>query len=66
MDEREEESCANFNNKDGDETYNNVKQEAQVPIYSGAKILKLSTTLLLLNLKTTYGWSDDSLDSFFK
>ena len=32
MDEGEEYPCGNFNRKDGDETYNKVKEEDQVPI----------------------------------
>jgi len=64
--EGEDEMYDNFNNKDGYEIYNKVKQEFQLQIYSGAKISKLSATLLLLNLQTTYGWSNDSLDSLLK
>ena len=42
MDEGEEDPCGNFNSKDGDETYNKVKKETQIPIYNGAKVSKLS------------------------
>jgi len=63
MDEGEEETYGNFNNQDDEETYNKVKKEVHVPIYSGAKISKLSATLLLLNLQTTYGWSDNYVNS---
>ena len=66
MDEGEEDPCGHFNSKDGDDTYNKVKKEAQIPVYNGAKVSKLSATLLLLNLQTTYGWSDNSLDSLFR
>ena len=59
---REEDPCGHFNRKDGDDTYNKVKKKAQIPIYNGSKVSKLSATLLLLNLQTTYGWSDNSLD----
>ena len=36
-----------------------------MPIYNGEKVSKLSATLLLLNLQTTYGWSDNYVDSLF-
>jgi len=55
MDEGDEDPCAHFNSRDGDETYRKVKEEAQVPIYKGAKVSKLSAMLLLLNLQTRYG-----------
>ena len=50
MDEGKKDPYGQFNSKDGDDTYNKVKKEAQISIYNGAKVLKLSATLLLLNL----------------
>ena len=66
MDEGDEDSCAHFNNRDGDETYHKVKVEAQVPIYKGAKGSKLSAMLLLLNLQITYGWSDNYANALLR
>ena len=66
MDEGAEDPCAHFNSRDGDETYHKVKEEAQVPIYKGSKVSKLSATLLLLNLQITYGWSDNSVDALLR
>ena len=66
MEKGDEDPCAHFNSKDGDEIYHKVKEEAQFPIYKGAKMSKLSATLLLLNLQTMYGWGDNYVDALLR
>lgn len=51
-----------YGDLESDSLYNVVKTK----LYEGACLSKLSMTLLLINLKTKYGWSDTSLIALLK
>lgn len=46
--------------------YDPIIELVKVKLYEGNDVGKLSTMLLLLNLKTIHGWSDTSLTTLFK
>jgi len=46
--------------------YDPIIELVKVKLYEGNDVGKLSTMLLLLNLKIVHGWSDTSLTTLFK
>lgn len=42
-----------------------LRKEADTPLYPGASISRLATSILILNLQATYKWSDRSVTSLF-
>ncbi|WP_129259384.1 hypothetical protein [Enterobacter cloacae complex sp. GF14B] len=46
--------------------YDDMKSEADTPLYNGARVSRLKALLVLLNMQTKFGWSDTSVTALFR